>query len=164
MVDAYQIIFVILILIFIKHGILHKDFTCENTIPAIAYRSFIHVDLTHLLVNLYALYVLSRVEKQIGFANFLILILVLLVISTLIDFWASKLINYGCSIGFSGILFGILAWEMVTGQEVDLRLLGVIFYMVLQPSLRNPRASFQGHLIGAISGVIVGMLWKNMIK
>ena len=161
--SAYHIIFVILVLIFIRHGVLNHEFSCEHTIPNISYRQFVHVELFHLLVNLYGLYILSRVEEKIGFKNFSILILSLLVVSTLIEFGVSKFTDLNCSIGFSGILFGILAWELVTGQEINFSLVAILFFMVLQPSLTNPKASLVGHAIGACSGIIVGLITKQML-
>ncbi len=161
-INAYQIIFVILILVFVRHGILNHGFSCEHDVLNIAYRQFVHVEIIHLLVNLYALYVLSRVERNIGFKNFSILILSLLVVSTLMELGVSKFIDLNCSIGFSGILFGIVAWELVTGQDVDFSLIAVLFFMVLQPSLTNPKASLVGHAIGACSGILVGLTWKRI--
>lgn len=162
-ISAYHIIFAILVLVFIRHGVLNHEFSCEHSMLNIAYRQFVHVELMHLLVNLYGLYALSRVENKIGLKNFLILVLSLLVVSTVLEFGASKFIDLNCSIGFSGILFGILAWELVTGQSVDFSLIAVIIFMVIQPSMTNPKASLIGHAIGAVSGVIVGLVTKQML-
>lgn len=161
-ISAYHVIFLILILVFIWHGVLNHNFSCEDTILNIAYRQFVHVDLMHLLVNLYALYVFSRVETKIGAKNFIILIIALLVTSTIMEYSVSKFMDLGCSIGFSGILFGLLAWELVTGQAVDINLIAVIIFMAIQPSFTNRKASLSGHLIGAVSGTLVGLLWKRI--
>lgn len=159
--DAYHIIFIILILIFVRHGILNYPFSCKHTILSIAYRNLVHNNIFHILINLYSLYVLSRIERQIGFQKFLQLVSVIFILATLMEYILSKQIYVNCSIGFSGILFGLLAWEMITERDIDLKLIAMLTFIVVRPNLMSRRASLVGHSVGAISGAIVGLLWKN---
>ena len=36
--------------------------------------------------------------------------------------------------------------------------------MVALPSIQNPKASLSGHAIGAVSGIIGGLLWTKLYK
>ena len=63
-----------------------------------------------------------------------------------------------CSVGWSGVLFGLAVWEIVKEKEkVDSSLIIAIGAMVVSPSLQNPQASLIGHALGALAGFIVAM-------
>jgi hypothetical protein len=65
-----------------------------------------------------------------------------------------------CSIGFSGILFGLMTWELITTRKIDIELLLAIVVTVVAPSIGNKKVSLTGHTIGAVSGVLGGIIWK----
>uniref|UniRef100_A0A6C0LWZ3 Peptidase S54 rhomboid domain-containing protein n=1 Tax=viral metagenome TaxID=1070528 RepID=A0A6C0LWZ3_9ZZZZ len=137
-----------------------KQIPCGKDVMSIFYGNFVHVDIYHLLSNIYALYALSRVEVSIGYSKFIALVIFLLIFNTIIETVMYKIFkNLHCSIGFSGVLFGIAAWELVTSQDFDWVLITSLIVMVLGPTINNPNASFMGHLVGAISGIIGGLLW-----
>ena len=138
---------------------------CGNDIHEVFLSNFVHIELSHLISNLYALYALSRVEQEMGFKPFIWLLIFLLLFNTLVEFLARKLWkNMKCSIGFSGILFGIATWEIVSKKQLNIEILLAIVIMVVGPSIQNNRASLTGHFIGAISGIIGGVLWKIFNK
>lgn len=134
---------------------------CGNNIHEVFMSNFVHIDLTHLMYNLYALYALSRVEKEMGFRSFIWLFIFLLFFNTLAEYGAKKIwVDLKCSIGFSGVLFGMMTWELLTKNKFDMTLFVAIVIMVIFPSLNNKKISLRGHAIGAISGIIGGILWK----
>ena len=138
---------------------------CGNNIYEVLISNFVHIDLTHIMLNLYALYAISRVEKEMGFVSFIYLLVFLLIVNTLMEFLARCIWkDLPCSIGFSGILFGLFTWELVTKKKLDVELLLAIIIMTIAPSLSNKKVSMSGHIIGVVSGVIGGLTWKFINK
>ena len=138
---------------------------CGTNINNVFMSNFTHIDLSHLMSNLYALYAISRVEKQMGFKSFFWLLVFLLIFNTLVTWLARVYIkNWKCSIGFSGILFGLLTWEISSQKSVDINIIISIVIMVVTPSLNSTNISLIGHTLGAISGVIGGLLWKYLVN
>jgi membrane associated rhomboid family serine protease len=138
---------------------------CGTTVHEVFISQFVHIDKIHLMSNLYSLYAISRLEQEMGFKPFIWLFIFLLGFNTLVEFLIKKIYNdLPCSIGFSGILFGLITWELVTKKQLDVELMLAIFIMVVNPSLRNKKVSFIGHAIGAISGIVAGILWKVINK
>ena len=125
--------------------------------------NFAHIDATHLISNLYALYAISRVEKKMGFKSFIWLIIFLLSFNTLVEYMFRLIIkDMKCSIGFSGILFGLITWELLTTKKLDAQLIIAIVIFVVRPSIGNKRLSLSAHAIGALSGVVGGVIWKKI--
>ena len=125
-------------------------------------RNFIHVNLTHLVANLASFWILSRIELQHGTVNYAVLIAAILALFTT----AEVVMNRGkepkqCAIGFSGVLFGLLAWEVVTNHvNLNAQLLVALILSVVGTSLKNPRASLKGHLMGVFVGLVVGAVTR----
>lgn len=140
-----------------------KTIPCGKDVLSSFYSNFVHIEPYHLIANLYALYALSRVEQRIGSKQFVAIVIFSLFFNTLVETGIHKLNeNIPCSIGFSGVLFGIMTWELVTSKKIDLYLLTAIAGMVILPSIYNPKASLIGHAIGAISGVASGLIWNKL--
>ena len=138
---------------------------CGGSIQEVFCSNFCHIEPVHLMSNLISLYVLSSVEQQMGFKPFMWLMIFLLLFNTLAEYLARKIFNYSkCSIGFSGILFGIVSWELVTKKELDIGGVLAIVISVLPQSLSGKNIDVIGHIIGAISGIIGGVLWKFINK
>ena len=134
---------------------------CGKDIYQVFIRNFVHVDNVHLVSNLFALYAISRVEEQMGFQPFIWLVVFLIAFNTLAEYITCKLWkDMKCSIGFSGVLFGLMTWELITTRKVDLEVLLAIVLTVVVPSIGNKKISLAGHSIGAVSGVIGGIIWK----
>ena len=136
---------------------------CDKNLVSIFYSNFVHTKMSHLAVNLFALYALSDVEKEVGGGVFFSLISFLLFFNTIVYYFLRKLIPaVPCSIGISGILFGISTWELVTTKEINILLILSILAMVMVPTIEDPKASLVGHSIGALSGVVGGLLWNRI--
>jgi membrane associated rhomboid family serine protease len=138
-----------------------KAVPCGKKGLSILLGNFVHIDFYHLMANLFALYSLSRIEIRLGWRKFIGLVLFLLVCNTLAEVAVHMAYpNIPCSIGFSGVLFGMMAWELVSMKQLDIMLLLSILLAVVYPSFTSTNVSLSGHLVGAISGVIGGLLWK----
>ena len=138
---------------------------CDKSINNVFMSNFVHIESTHLIFNLYALYTISRVEQEIGFKSFIWLLIFLLIFNTLVELLVRHVWKDSkCSIGFSGILFGLFTWELVSKKELDAQLMLAILLMVVGPSLQNKQVSFTGHAVGAISGIIAAIIWKFVNK
>lgn len=139
-----------------------KTLPCEKDLLSVFYGNFVHIEFPHLMANLLALYALSRVEVTIGAKKFVTLVIFLLIFISLVQVVIHRIWKtVPCTIGFSGVLFGVAAWELVANQEVDLVLFFTIAAMVVLPSLTDKRVSLVGHTVGAVAGVAGGLLWKQ---
>jgi membrane associated rhomboid family serine protease len=140
-----------------------KSIPCGKDVMSSFLSNFVHIEPSHLMANLFALYALSRVERDIGTKRFVTLIIFLLIFTTISEVIAYKLFpDMPCSIGFSGVLFGIMTWEIVTKKDVDLILIASIVGMVVLPSVQNSKVSLMGHAVGAVAGVVGGLIWKKL--
>ena len=155
---------VVIIIIFLLYfTTIFKTIPCGNTVLEQFYSNFIHTDIYHISANLYALYALSRVERKMGTKKFLYLIIFLLAFNTLLEILAKKLKpELQCSIGFSGVLYGVMTWELVTEKDLDIYILSSIIIMTVLPSLKSKNISLLSHGIGAFSGVISALVYRNI--
>ena len=142
-----------------------KIIPCGKDVLSNFYSNFTHVDIFHLIGNLSGLYVLSRVEQNIGSKQFIKLLVFLLVFNTITESIMHQIIpSTQCSIGFSGVLFGIATWELITTREVDYAAVLAIIFSAIRPTVNQIKTSISGHVIGAIGGVISGIIWSAMYK
>ena len=137
-----------------------KSVPCNKDLVSVFYGNFVHIDIYHLVGNIFALYALARVEIALGAINFFGLIIFLIIFNSLVEILIYKLIpGIKCGVGFSGVLFGIMTWELVTNRKLDYILVVSIIFMVILPSFQNKNASLLGHSVGAFTGIIGGLIW-----
>jgi len=149
------IIFLLSITTILKINICNKDFISN------LYSNFIHVEILHLLSNIYGLYVLSRIEEKIGYKKFIFLILMLIILNTLFETLLHKIIDINCSVGFSAILFGMLSWEICSGcKNFNYEIIVAIVLNIISSKYINLNTSIISHLMGLISGFIIGQFYR----
>ena len=137
-----------------------KQIPCGKDIFSKFYSNFVHVDTPHLIFNLIAIYALSRVELDIGSTKFIGLITFLVILITILETIVYTIFkDLPCSVGFSGVLFGVLVWELITKKGLDLLTILPAVGLIFVSKATNPKSSLIGHSIGAISGLICGALW-----
>ena len=142
-----------------------KSVPCGKGVTDIFISNFIHTDPYHLIANLYSLYALSRVEQKIGSKKFVYLIVFLLIFNTSLESIVHILIpSIPCGIGFSGVLFGVTTYELVTTKTLDWWLVFSILGTVIIPSIKSSNISLLGHAVGAITGIIGGLTWKKLYQ
>lgn len=121
---------------------------CNDDILSRIQGSLVHVNFTHLVMNLIGLYILSEIEKAIGSEKFIKLVLFIIVLSSIIE----MVLKTSCSIGFSGVLYGLLAYEMFIKKKIQLDIIIVLVSLCFIPD-NYSNISHSGHLIGFISGI-----------
>ena len=131
---------------------------CGKGIGKAVMRNFVHADLVHLTGNLATFWLLVN-RLPLSSIKLLELLGLLVVLTTGLDLMAQAVFpSLTCSIGFSGVLFGLLAWEVIRSDKVSWAALGILVAMVVYPSLQNPRASLVGHGLGAVAGVLASAI------
>ena len=142
-----------------------KTIPCGKDMQSIFISQFIHVDFLHLVSNVYGLYTLSTVEQKYGPKFFFSLIFFLLTINALLESLFHKFFDTTCSLGFSGILYGVLTFELsCRGMNTNYLLFISIFANMIANDIFKNNVSLQGHLIGALSGIISGSLFKKIFN
>lgn len=138
-----------------------QNVPCGESPFLIYQRQFIHVTLKHLLANLLVFFILSRIESNIGSYRFAFLLLQISILCVVIEYGLSRFIDLNCAIGFSGVLFGLLVWELMQVNEpLSAPVVFTLLLIIILPSLSNPNASLMGHALGAATGAIVALYYK----
>lgn len=165
MLERPVFVSVSLMLIFIMVMYNYNIFTdvpCGDGVSKIVQRQFTHVSISHIMSNLFVFYLLSQMELKYGSQQFLLLLLQIVVICVGFEYLLQQITPVPCSIGFSGILFGLLAWELMqkNNHKIDIMFIIILVGIIIAPSLTNPRASLLGHAMGAVSGLVVAQWYR----
>lgn len=128
---------------------------CGKDVISIIKQMFTHLDLTHILVNMVSLKNLSGLESGLGSSGFTKLVLIITFLNMAMTYLIDKITPLTCSIGFSGIIFGLYMYAYFKTKELTLMTIVAAFSFVLQPSMINPKVSLIGHSIGALSGFLI---------
>jgi membrane associated rhomboid family serine protease len=122
---------------------------CDGNFLSKVSSNFVHVDFIHLASNVVGLYFISELEPQIGSEKFLQLFVVLNIFLGLIEsyFYKDK-----CSIGISGVLYGLIAYEMFKFKKIDYNIIIALIFLFLFSG--DSKISHSGHLIGFLAGFL----------
>ena len=125
---------------------------------------FLHVDYTHLFVNMFTLYFfVDAVIFQVGDINFLIIYFASLIFGNWLTYrFNSNNINY-TAVGASGAVMGIVYSAILLNPEMTLFFfilpmpgyifgLGYLFYSIYSMKRVNDNIGHEAHLGGAIAG------------
>ena len=153
---------VIVVLFSLYYTSILKTIPCEKNMKSIFISQFIHIDFFHLISNLYGFYALSRVELAMGPKKFFILVLFLLIFNTIFEFILHRLLKTPCSIGISGILYGIVTFELLSNKIVDYHGILSIFLSIYSSYTSTINSSLYGHLIGGFSGILGSIIFKKL--
>ena len=128
--------------------------------------AFLHGSSTHLLFNMWALYVFGpELERQLGSAAFAVLYLSTAAAGGATAYFLSDEITL--LVGASGAIFGLFGVWLVGSWRVRHTRAGAALYRQLLVllginavfSVAVPRISWQGHLGGFVAGLLIGYLW-----
>lgn len=134
-----------------------KSMCDKGLIPHIK-QSFTHINLTHLLTNMYTMYAFRVLEKTYGTKFFMTLIFYIVCLNAVLSTIANKTMDLTCSIGFSGILFGVLIWQFFKTKKITGINLITALAFIVQPSFQNPKASLIGHFLGGLTGFLLAFI------
>ena len=125
---------------------------------------FLHVDTTHLIVNMFTLYFfVDAVIFRVGEINFLIIYFTSLIFGNWLTYrFNSTNINYS-AVGASGAVMGIVYSAILLNPEMTLFFfilpmpgylfgLGYLFYSIYSMKKVNDNIGHEAHLGGAIAG------------
>lgn len=125
---------------------------------------FLHVDTTHLIVNMFTLYFfVDAVIFRVGDINFLIIYFTSLIFGNWLTYrFNSNNINYS-AVGASGAVMGIVYSAILLNPEMTLFFfvipmpgylfgLGYLFYSIYSMKKVNDNIGHEAHLGGAIAG------------
>lgn len=124
---------------------------------------FLHGSISHLLMNMFALYNLgSSIEGYLGSIKFLICLLLSIIGGNLMVYFNEK--RNVITVGISGGLYGLMFIYFVLLWRLGLLAIPSIRMSVLRNVIINavitfmPGISMYGHLGGAMSGIILGLI------
>ena len=125
---------------------------------------FLHVDTTHLIVNMFTLYFfVDAVIYRVGEINFLIIYFTSLIFGNWLTYrFNSNNINYS-AVGASGAVMGIVYSAILLNPDMTLFFfvlpmpgylfgLGYLFYSIYSMKKVNDNIGHEAHLGGAIAG------------
>ncbi len=120
---------------------------CDQEFSSKLLSNFIHTNSIHLISNLMGIYFLSEIETQIGSSNFFTLVILITIILSLFEYT----VKTGCSIGISGVLYGLVAYKMFKFKNIDYNIIYTLILLFLFSG--DSKISHTGHLLGFIAGL-----------
>lgn len=152
-------IMIIVYMLFETQTLTLLDLPCQNSVKDLILSQFVHIDFTHIVLNMLSFRVISKLELIVGNLKYLGIIGSIVGLNVFFEKLARTLFNLNCSIGFSGVLLGLVAYDTVMRQGYKLDPMTSLFllYTALAPALYIPNLSISGHLIGILSGSIIGL-------
>ncbi|MBQ9327779.1 MAG: rhomboid family intramembrane serine protease [Solobacterium sp.] len=124
---------------------------------------FLHLQVGHLLMNMYSLYNLGDLEYVFGSLRYAVILLVSVIGGNVLATWLSR-DDRTVSLGISGGLYGLLAAYMVLLFKLGLlnspSIRGSLIRTLIVNLLINlmPNVSRQAHAGGFIAGFVLAML------
>lgn len=120
---------------------------------------FLHINVLHLLVNMYALSILGQsVIDVLGTGKFLIIYFLSAIVSG-----STTLLNQNTSAGASGAIFGLMgamlvfaiANRRVINKQYLFQLIGIVGINLFLSFVLSNLVDMYGHLGGLITGIVV---------
>jgi membrane associated rhomboid family serine protease len=123
--------------------------------------AFMHYGITHLLFNMYALYVVGPpLESWLGRLRFTALYLLSALGGSVLVYLLAPL--NAATAGASGAVFGLFGAAFVVGKRLNLNVQWIVGLIVLNlaftfviPLLGGANISWQGHIGGLVTGALV---------
>lgn len=123
---------------------------------------FLHVQIWHLLMNMYSLYSLSSLEGVFGHGLFALILLASILLGSVLSVWLGD--ENTITIGISGGLYGLFAAYLVLLFKAGLLQDQAVMFSVLRTLVVNlainfmPNVSRLGHAGGFIAGFVIAMI------
>ncbi len=122
---------------------------------------FLHVDVIHLICNMYSLYVIgTQIESFIGKKKFILIYFVSMIVGNML----SVVLSNGLSVGASGAIFGLLGSLIYFGYHYRLYLGSVMRSQIIPLLILNlgigfivPNINVVAHIGGLVGGILATM-------
>tara|TARA_B100000965_G_scaffold141593_1_gene117872 strand:- start:2481 stop:3110 length:630 start_codon:yes stop_codon:yes gene_type:complete len=137
--------------------------------------AFLHVDTTHLIVNMFTLYFfIDSVIYRVGSISFLIIYFASLIFGNWITYRINQnKLNYN-AVGASGAVMGVVYSAILLNPDMTLIFfiipmpgylfgLGYLFYSIYSMNSVNDNIGHEAHLGGAIAGFFTTILISPMV-
>ncbi len=143
------------------YGAVQRDYVTSGEWYRLFSCIFIHASILHLLLNMYALYIIgSQMESYIGKIKFL----TVFIVSGLIGSLSSVIFSTHVSVGASGAIFGVLGallyfayhYRLILGNSLKHDIIPVIIVNLLIGFL-IPGVDIMAHVGGLIGGAFTMM-------
>jgi membrane associated rhomboid family serine protease len=133
----------------------------------------LHASLTHILFNMWALWVLGpQIERGVGTWPFVSLFLASAGMGGVFAFYLGDQLSMIPAVGASGAIFGLfgiwLSWAVHRRDTMQGRALltQLIFLLVINAAIpfvfQSFNISWQAHLGGLIAGFVIGEIWSRI--
>jgi membrane associated rhomboid family serine protease len=126
--------------------------------------AFLHYNITHILFNMFALWVIGpSLERWLGQSRFL----ALYILSALGGGVLVYLLTFNAqTAGASGAIFGLFGATFVVGKRLNMDVRGVVALIVINlaftfviPLMSSQQISWQGHIGGLVTGMLVAWIY-----
>ena len=131
--------------------------------------AFLHVDTTHLIVNMFTLYFfIDSVIYRVGSISFLIIYFASLIFGNWITYRINQnKLNYN-AVGASGAVMGVVYSAILLNPDMTLIFFiipmpGYLFYSIYSMNSVNDNIGHEAHLGGAIAGFFTTILISPMV-
>lgn len=122
---------------------------------------FLHVDIIHLMCNMYSLYVIgTQIESFIGKKKFILVYFISMIVGNML----SVVLSNGLSVGASGAIFGLLGSLIYFGYHYRLYLGSVMKSQIIPLLILNlgigfivPNINVIAHIGGLVGGIFATM-------
>lgn len=122
---------------------------------------FLHVDIIHLICNMYSLYVIgTQIESFIGKKKFILIYFISMIVGNML----SVVLSNGLSVGASGAIFGLLGSLIYFGYHYRLYLGSVMRSQIIPLLILNlgigfivPNINVIAHIGGLVGGILATM-------
>lgn len=140
----------------------NRELVLNGQVYRLITSAFAHANITHLIVNMYSLYIVGcQAESYFGKGRFLIIYLLSAIAGSLL----SIVFNAGYSVGASGAIFGILGCLLYFGYHYRLYLSSVIRSQIIPIIFLNlligfliPGIDNACHIGGLVGGYLATMI------
>lgn len=127
--------------------------------------AFMHYGITHILFNMWALWVVGPpLERWLGRNRFLALYVLSALGGGVLAYLLSPLNS--ATAGASGAIFGLFGATLVIGRRVNMDTRGIMAVIVLNlaftfviPLISGMKISWQGHIGGLLTGMLVAWIY-----
>ena len=142
----------------IKAGALYPPKVRNGEYWRLVTAGFVHVQIYHILMNMYSLYNWRWLERFIGSGKYALVLLVSIIAGNLLAYRFSK--DNHVTLGISGGIYGLVGLYVV----IMIKYTGMSLISALQMLLPSiivsfmPNISLYGHLGGLLAGLILGTI------
>lgn len=144
-----------------------------HSLRGILFSPFIHANLIHIISNTVPLFVLTFLLALIYKKQWFTIFMIISVLAGIMVWLLARGSRFGSPVyhvGASITIFGLIAFFLTSGivkrtfRDILIAIIvGVTYGGALWGILpTNPFISWEGHLFGAIAGIFVAMLYKNI--